>query len=153
MDAPLDPLARDPFQEYQVQDPRQGRQIRTEAPPFAGQQEFAPTPATSIDEVLKAAYFVATGIDAPVVEVVNPHVINLYYPADGSLATVRIEGRSGAWGGIGPKSSTPEEEADRNTHYDEMKAAAAAPPPPEGGVTRREEQEQREPVYSEPRTW
>ena len=61
-----------------------------------------PLPATTIDEILKAAYFVAAGIDAPIVEVVNPHVINMHFPADGSLATIKIEGRPGAWGGIGP---------------------------------------------------
>ena len=56
------------------------------------QAEFVPTTATSIDEVVRAAYFVAASIDAPVVEVVNPHVINLHYPADGSLATIKVEG-------------------------------------------------------------
>ena len=99
---------------------------------------LVPTTATSIDELVKAAYFVATGIDAPVVEIVNPHVVNLHYPADGSLATVKVEGRAGAWGGIGPHG-TPEEETARNAHYDEQKAAAA-PPPPEGGVTARKEE-------------
>jgi hypothetical protein len=92
--------------------------------------EFVPTPATTIDEMLKAAYFVASGIDAPVVEVVDNHRINLHYPADGSLATVRIEARPGAWGGIGIHG-TPEDEDARNAHYDEMKAAAEAPPPVE----------------------
>lgn len=100
----------------------------------APEAALVPTPATTIDEIVKAAYFVATGIDAPVVEVVSPHVINLHYPADGSLATVRVEARPGAWGGIGLKPGTPEEEAAMNAHYDEMAAAAAAPPP-EGGVT------------------
>jgi hypothetical protein len=86
------------------------------------------TPATSIDELIRAAFFVASGIDVPVVDAVDPHRLNLHYSADGSLVTVRIEGRPGAWGGIGPKPVTPEEEADRNQHYDEAKAAASAPP-------------------------
>jgi len=57
-------------------------------------------------------------------------VINLHYPADGSLATVKVEARSGAWGGLAHKG-TPEQDADRNAHYDAMKAAAEAPPPVE----------------------
>lgn len=97
------------------------------SPPLAQQTEFVPTAATTIDEMLKAAYFVAAGIDAPVVEVVSQHQINLHYPADGSLATVRVESRPGAWGGIGPRG-TPEDETARNEHYDAMKAAAAGPP-------------------------
>jgi hypothetical protein len=131
-----------PEQEWQTANPYQFGQERTrEEPPSRGvsqrralegkvnvdSQAFVATPATTIDEILKAAYFVATGIDAPVVDVVNPHVINLHYPADGSLATIRVEGRSGAWGGIAHKG-TPEEDADRNAHYDEMKAAAEAAP-------------------------
>jgi hypothetical protein len=131
-----------PEQEFQTRNLNQLGQDRTpDNPPTAGvsqrralegkaipgQQDFVPTPATTIEEVLKAAYFVADGIDAPLVDAVNPHVINLHYPADGSLATIRVEGRSGAWGGIAHKG-TPEEDADRNAHYEEMKAAAAAPP-------------------------
>jgi hypothetical protein len=101
------------------------------SPPEATQQEFVPTAATTIEEMVRAAYFVAASIDAPVVEVVNPHVVNLHYPADGSLATVKVEGRAGAWGGIGPKG-TPEDEAARNERYDAMLAASAPPvePPP-----------------------
>ena len=99
------------------------------SPPEATQQVF--TPASTIDELIKTAYFVATGIDAPVVDAVSPNQLNLHYPADGSLVSIRIEGRPGAWGGIGPHG-TPEDEADRNAHYDEMAAAAASPPPPEG---------------------
>jgi hypothetical protein len=111
------------------------------SPPEATQQEFVPTAATTIEEMVRAAYFVATSIDAPVVEVVNPHVINLHYPADGSLATVKVEARAGAWGGLGPKG-TPEDETARNAHYDAMLAASQPPtPPPEGGVTAREEEQ------------
>ena len=139
-----------PEQEWQTSNPDQFGQDRTrDDPPSRGvsqrralegkagaeQQAFTATPATTIDEILKAAYFVATGIDAPIVDVVNPHVINLHYPADGSLATIRVEGRSGAWGGIAHKG-TPEEDADRNAHYDEMKAAAETAPPPEGEALR-----------------
>ena len=103
--------------------------------PSPDARALVPTPATTIDEMVRAAYFVAASIDAPEVEIVSPHQINLHYPADGSLATVRVEGRPGAWGGIG-LHGTPEDEAERNAHYDEMAAAAAAaPPPPEGGVT------------------
>jgi hypothetical protein len=137
-----------PEQEWQTQNPYQYNQERTpDNPPSAGVSqrraaegksvlapgylELTPTPATTIDEILKAAYFVASGIDAPVVEVVNPHVINMHFPADGSLATIKVEARGGAWGGIGPHG-TPEAEADANAHYDEMKAAAATAPPPEG---------------------
>lgn len=139
----IDPVPNvPPEQERQDANPKQFGQERTgDNPPSRGvsqrkamegknapdQQEFAPTVATTIDEVLKAAYFVATGIDAPVVEVVNPHVINLHYPADGSLATIKVEARSGAWGGLAHKG-TPEEDADRNAHYDEMKAAAESAP-------------------------
>jgi hypothetical protein len=135
-----------PEQERQTANPDQLGQDRThDNPPTQGvsqrralegkvapgQQDFQPTPATTIEEVLKAAYFVADGIDAPVVDAVNPHVINLHYPADGSLATIRVEGRSGAWGGIAHKG-TPEEDADRNEHYNAMKDAAGSPPvPPE----------------------
>lgn len=147
-----------PEQESQTQNPSQVGQLSTpDNPPSAGVSqsralsgksapkaaEFVPTTATTIEEVLRAAYFVAAGIDAPVVEVVNPHVINLHYPADGSLATVRIEARSGAWGGIGPKG-TPEYDAERNERYDAMKAAAAPPvePPLEEPAT-----ENQNPVY------
>ena len=149
----IDPVPNvPPNQERQVANPRQyGQERNQQNPPSAGvsqrsalegkvspgQQEFVATPATTIDEILKAAYFVASGIDAPVIDVVNPHVINMHYPADGSLATIRVEGRSGAWGGIGPKS-TPEDEADRNTHYDEMAAAAAAPPAAREGLADQE---------------
>ena len=143
-----------PEQEFQTANPQQRGQIRSQDyPPSAGvsasramagknlpnQTEFTPTIGTTVDEILRAAYFVASGIDQPVVEVVNPHVINLHYPADGSLATVKIEARSGAWGGIGPKG-TPEFDQERNDHYDAMAAAAAGPPPPpEGGVTEQGE--------------
>ena len=100
--------------------------------PEATQQ--AATTATTIDELVKAAYFVATSIDAPAVDTVSPNQVNLYYPADGSLVSVRIESRAGVWGGIAPHG-TPEEEAARNAHYDEMLAAnTPPPPPPEGGV-------------------
>ena len=92
------------------------------SPPEAAPQDF--TIGWTIDELVKAAYFVATGIDAPTVEAVSPNQLNLHYPADGSLVSVRVEGRPGVWGGIGPHG-TPEEEAARNAHYDEMKAAAA----------------------------
>jgi hypothetical protein len=70
-----------------------------DAPPSspAPKADFVPTPATTLDELVKNAFFLASGIDAPVVEVVNPHAINLHYPLDGSLATVRIEARPGAW--------------------------------------------------------
>jgi hypothetical protein len=90
------------------------------------------TPASSIDELIRAAFFVAASIDAPVVDAVDPHRLNLHYPADGSLVTVHIEGRPGAWGGIGPKPSTPEEEAARNQRYDDALAASLPPvePPP-----------------------
>ena len=108
------------------------------SPPEAAQQEF--TPATTIDELVKSAYFVAASIDAPEVDAVSSHQINLHYPADGSLVSVRIEGRPGAWGGIGPHG-TPEDETARNEHYDAMKAATEAPPVEEPPV------QQDNPVY------
>jgi hypothetical protein len=148
--AHIDPVPNvPPEQEQQVNNPDQLLQHRSDDdPPTAGvsqskalegkrtkaapgQQDFQPTPATTIEELLKNAYFVADGIDEPVVDSVGPHVINLHYPADGSLATIKVEARSGAWGGIGHKSS-PEHDADRNEHYNKMKDAAAAPSvPPE----------------------
>ena len=91
-----------------------------------------------LDEMVRAL-ICRTSIDAPTVEVVSPNHLNIHYPADGSLASIRIEARAGAWGGLGPKG-TPEHDAERNAHYDAM-AAAAAPPPPEGGVTAREEEQ------------
>ena len=138
-------LSQPPEQEFQTRND-QLRQDRTpDNPPFAGvsrgralegrslpgSQEFVPTTATTIDEILRAAYFVAASIDAPVVEVVNPHVVNMHFPADGSLATVKVEARPGAWGGLQPKSSTPEQDAERNEHYDAMLAASQTAPPPE----------------------
>jgi hypothetical protein len=96
------------------------------SPPEATKQAVF-TPASTVDELIKAAYFVAEGIDAPVVDPVSQHHLNLHYPADGSLVSVRVEGRPGAWGGIGPHG-TPEDEAARNEHYAAMKAAAAPPP-------------------------
>ena len=143
-----------PEQEPQTQNPSQYGQTRTpDNPPSAGvsaeraasgkaavgQQDFAPTAATTIEEMVKAAYFVADGIDAPVVEVVNPHVINLHYPADGSLATVKVEARSGAWGGLAHKG-TPEQDADRNAHYDAMKQAHEAPVVPPEELAEQEAQ-------------
>ena len=114
------------------------------SPPEAEQQAAVFTPASTVDELIKAAYFVATSIDAPVVDAVSPHQINLHYPADGSLVSVKIEGRAGAWGGIGPHG-TPEDETARNEHYDAMLAAATPPaPPPEGDVTRGQDEH---PVY------
>ena len=109
------------------------------SPPEATQQ--AATTATTIDELVKAAYFVATSIDAPTVDTVSPNQVNLYYPADGSLVSIRVESRVGAWGGIAPHGA-PEEETARNAHYDEMLAANTPPPPPPEA---REEQEN--PVY------
>ena len=141
----VDPVpTQPPEQEFQTRNDQLGQDRTPDNPPSRGvsqrralegkagaeQQAFTATPATTIDEILRAAYFVATGIDAPIVDVVNPHVINLHYPADGSLATIKVEARGGAWGGIGPKGS-PEEDTDRNAHYDEMKAAAETAPPPE----------------------
>ena len=100
------------------------------SPPEATKQAVF-TPASTVDELIKAAYFVAEGIDAPLVDPVSQHHLNLHYPADGSLVSVRVEGRPGAWGGIGPHG-TPEDEAARNEHYAAMKAAAEAPVvPPE----------------------
>jgi hypothetical protein len=99
----------------------------TSPPPEATKQVF--TPASTVDELIKTAYFVAASIDVPTVDAVSPHQLNLHYPADGSLVSIRIEGRPGAWGGIGPHG-TPEDETARNEHYDAMKAAAEAPPPP-----------------------
>ena len=96
------------------------------SPPEATEQAVF-TPATTVDELIKAAFFVAASIDAPVVDAVSPHQLNLHYPADGSLVSIRVEGRPGAWGGIGPHG-TPEDEAVRNEHYDAMAAAATAPP-------------------------
>jgi hypothetical protein len=93
-------------------------------------QAFVPTTATTLGELVQNAFFVAASIDAPVVDVVNPHTINLHYPADGSLATVRVEARPGAWGGIGPHG-TSEDESQRNEHYDDMLAAATPAPPEE----------------------
>ena len=149
----LDPVPDvPPEQEWQTANPDQREQDRThDNPPSAGvsqsrarsgkvkaeQQAFIPTTATTIDEVLRAAYFVANSIDAPTVEVVNPHVINLHYPADGSLATVKIEARSGAWGGLAHKG-TPEQDAERNEHYDAQKAAAEAPAVPPEELARQE---------------
>jgi hypothetical protein len=99
----------------------------TSPPPEATKQVF--TPASTVDELIKTAYFVAASIDVPTVDAVSPHQLNLHYPADGSLVSIRIEGRPGAWGGIGPHG-TLEDETARNEHYDAMKAAAEAPPPP-----------------------
>lgn len=101
-------------------------------PPEAIEQAAVFTPASTVDELIKAAFFVATGIDAPVVDAVNERHLNVHYPADGSLVSIRIEGRAGAWGGIGPHG-TPEDEAARNEHYDARLAASAPPvePPPE----------------------
>ena len=96
------------------------------SPPEATEQAVVFTPASTVDELIKAAYFVAAGIDAPVVDAISQHQLNLHYPADGSLVSVRVEARPGAWGGIGPHG-TPEDETARNEHYDAM-AAAAAPP-------------------------
>jgi hypothetical protein len=107
----------------------------TSPPPEATKQVF--TPASTVDELIKTAYFVAAGIDVPTVDAVSPHQLNLHYPADGSLVSIRIEGRPGAWGGIGPHG-TPEDETARNEHYDAMLAAATAPvePPLEEPVAR-----------------
>ena len=96
------------------------------SPPEATEQAAVFTPASTVDELIKAAYFVAAGIDAPVVDAISQHQLNLHYPADGSLVSVRVEARPGAWGGVGPHG-TPEDETARNEHYDAM-AAAAAPP-------------------------
>jgi hypothetical protein len=145
-------LSQPPEQEFQTQNPSQIGQTRSpDNPPSAGvsqkralagkagaeQTEFQPTTGTTIDEVVRAAYFVAASIDAPIVEVVNPHVINLHYPADGSLATIKVEGRPGAWGGLGPKG-TPEYDVERNEHYDAMKAATEAPAAPPEALAQQE---------------
>jgi hypothetical protein len=106
------------------------------SPPEATEQAVVFTPASTVDELIKAAYFVATGIDAPVVDAISQHQINLHYPADGSLVSVKIEGRPGAWGGIGPHG-TPEDETARNEHYDAM-AASVAPPEQRQGLAEQE---------------
>ena len=142
-------LSQPPEQEFQTRNDQLGQDRTPDNPPSrgvsqhralegkasSGSQEFVPTTGSTVDEILRAAYFVASSIDAPVVEVVNPHVINMHFPADGSLATIKVEARSGAWGGLAHKG-TPEEDADRNAHYDEMKAAAETAPPPEGEALR-----------------
>ena len=109
-------------------------------PPTVEAQALVPTPATTIDELMRAAYYVATGIDAPVCDVISPTHVNLHFPADGSLVSVKIEGRPGAWGGIGPHG-TPEEEAARDAHYDECLAASIPVPPV---LTARDEAKARE---------
>lgn len=91
---------------------------------------FAPTPATTLDELVKSAFFVADSIDAPAVVAISPTQVNLVYPEDGSLVSVRIEGRPGAWGGIGPLLATDEEKAAANKRYDDAKAVAQAPVEP-----------------------
>jgi len=88
------------------------------------------TPATTIDELVREAFFVADSIDAPQVEAISPRQVNVYHPLDGSMATIRIEHRSGAWNGIRSQTQTDEERAAANKHYDDMKAAAAAALPP-----------------------
>jgi hypothetical protein len=103
-------------------------------PKHVAQLEFTPT--TTIDELVRAAFFVADNIDAPQVQTISPRQVNVYHPADGSMATIRVEARSGAWHGITSQTATDEERAAANKHYDDM-AAAAAPPveqagPPEG---------------------
>lgn len=87
------------------------------------------TPSTTVDELIKAAFFVATSIDAPVVDAVSTRHLNLHYPADGSLVSIRIESRPGVWGGI-QAHSTPEAEAAANEHYDAMLASSLPPEPP-----------------------
>lgn len=106
------------------------------SPPEATEQAAVFTPASTVDELIRTAFFVAASIDAPVVDAVSPHQLNLHYPADGSLVSVRIEARPGAWGGIGPHG-TPEDETARNEHYDAM-LASVTPPAEEGGLARRE---------------
>ena len=61
------------------------------SPPEATEQAAVFTPASTVDELVRVAFFVATSIDAPVVDAVSPHQLNLHYPADGSLVSVRIE--------------------------------------------------------------
>ena len=103
------------------------------SPPEAEQQAVVFTPASTVDELVRAAFFVAASIDAPVVDAVSPHQLNLHYPVDGSLVSVRIEGRPGAWGGIGPHG-TPEDEAAKNEHYDAMLASVTPPVQREGAA-------------------
>ena len=105
----------------------QRRALEGQLAPEGQAAEF--TLASTIDELIKSAFFVAASIDEPIVDAIDRHRLNLHYPADGSLVTIRIEARAGAWGGIGPLSLSPEEDTDRNARYDEAKAAAEAPPP------------------------
>lgn len=158
---PLDPVPDVPAeQESQIRNTWQVGQTTTpDDPPTRGvsqrralegkaevtEVEF--TGSTTIDELIKAAFFVAASIDEPLVDAIDRHRLNLHYPADGSLVTIRIEGRAGAWGGIGPLSASPEEDADRNAKYDEAKAAAEAPPPPPPPPEEPAVQQNPNPVY------
>jgi hypothetical protein len=107
-----------------------GPGARSEGASAPEAQSFIPTGASTIDELIKAAYFVADGIDEPTLDVVSPHQVNVHYPADGSLAIIRIEARPGAWGGV-QNPMTPEAAADANQRYNAYKDAATQAPPPE----------------------
>ena len=94
------------------------------------------TTASTVDELVKAAYFVADEIGEPEVEAVSPTQVNVHYPSDGSMVAVRVEARPGAWGGVSPQPIDDAGKEAKNKAFseqkkaaDEKKAAASAPAP------------------------
>ena len=128
-----------PFQEYQTQDPKQVRQIRTYPAPgsrAAGSldPDHWPVPSMTWSE---SRLFRRSEHRCADRRSGQPSRHQSALPCRWqSLATVKVEARPGAWGGMQPKSATPEQDAERNEHYDAMLAASETAPAAEGGVLR-----------------
>jgi hypothetical protein len=118
-----------------------------DAPPSVAQEAVTFTLGSTIDELISATFWRAAELGTPVVEAVDAHRVNIHYPSDGSMVTIRLEHRPGAWGGLRQGPLTPEEEDLYNQKFSDALAASLPPPPveppPEEPAARREEN----PVY------
>lgn len=86
-----------------------------------GEEPLEITGATTIDELVKGAFFVADEIGEPNVNSITPHHISLHYPLDDSTVSIRLEARPGKWGGIHPLVHTDDEREKANKSFDDQK--------------------------------
>lgn len=84
------------------------------------------TLGTSIGDLIKNAFFAADSVGEAQVEAISPTQINVYHPLDGSMVTLRLEARTGRWGGISATALSDEEKEALNKRFNEQKAIAEA---------------------------
>lgn len=100
-----------------------------DAPPVVAPEAVTFTLASTLDELIGASFWRAAELGTPIVEAIDAHRLNVVYPTDGSLVTVRIEARPGAFGGIQQGPLTAEEIAAADQKFSDMLAASIPIPP------------------------